>query len=125
MFSMELNKEIVAAARSFGQALRKDTYIQAYLEAVADIQADQEARTLEKRLYDLFDMLSARQHAGEQLSHAEIDEFYQLRAQVQAHPSISKRDAILRVLNPFLAETADEISGQLGVDYVNMVTGAR
>ena len=55
----------------------------------------------------------------------EIRQLLKTLDEIMAHPSISKRDAILRVLNPFLAETADEISGQLGVDYVNMVTGAR
>jgi hypothetical protein len=55
----------------------------------------------------------------------EIRQLLKTLDEIMAHPSISKRDAILRVLNPFLAETADEISGQLGVDYVTMVTGAR
>jgi hypothetical protein len=55
----------------------------------------------------------------------EIRQLLKTLDEIMAHPRISKRDAILRVLNPFLAETANEISGQLGVDYVNMVTRSR
>lgn len=119
---MELSEEIIAAAQSLGQALRQDRDVQAYLKTLADIEADPEARALEKHLFDLYDLLTTRQHAGEQLNRAEIDEFYQMRFQVQAHPHISRRNAMLRALNPFLADTADEISAQLGVDYVNLVT---
>ena len=119
---MELSEEIIASARSLGQVLRQDRDVQAYLKTLADIEADPEAHALEKHLFDLYCLLTTRQLAGEQISRAEIDEFYQMGSQMQAHPRISRRNAMLRALNPFLADTADEISAQLGLDYVNLVT---
>ena len=117
---MLLNEEITTAAQSLGKALRKDSYLRDYLEAVERFKADPEASELEARLYSLFDQFTARQQAGEQLSREEVDGFYALRNQVGVNPRVAERDSVLQALKPYLAEIADEISSMLGVDYIDL-----
>jgi cell fate (sporulation/competence/biofilm development) regulator YlbF (YheA/YmcA/DUF963 family) len=119
---MHLSDNIITAARSLGRTLRKDADIQAYLAALERLEADQEAQELEGRLYDLFDQLTTRQQAGEQLSRTEIEAFYALRSQVRANPHISERDAVLQALKPFLADIVEVISSRIGADYTALVT---
>jgi cell fate (sporulation/competence/biofilm development) regulator YlbF (YheA/YmcA/DUF963 family) len=117
---MLLNEDITTAAQLLGKALRKDSYLRDYLEAVERLKADSEASELEARLYRLFEQLTARQQAGERLSREEVDSFYALRNQVQANQLVAERDSFLQGLKPYLAEIADEISGMLGVDYTEL-----
>lgn len=114
---MELPEEIKNAAQALGKSLRQDDFMRAYLEAIEEFQADPEARELEQQLYTTYNALIARQQAGEQLTREDTQPFYELRRQVQTHPLISKRDNELRLIKPYLAEIADEISAILGVDY--------
>lgn len=117
---MELSKEIKNAAQVLGKSLHEDEFLRAYLEAVAEFQADPKARQLEEQLYATYNALIARQGAGEQLSREETQEFYELRRQVQTHPLISKRDNELRLIKPHLVEIADEINAPLGVDFTTL-----
>lgn len=118
---MELPEEIKNAAQMLGKSLRQDAMISAYLEAVAEFMADPEARKLEEQLYALYDALVARQSAGEQLSREDTQPFYDLRRRVQTHPLISRRENELRLIKPYLADLADEISAFLGIDYTMLV----
>jgi cell fate (sporulation/competence/biofilm development) regulator YlbF (YheA/YmcA/DUF963 family) len=118
---MYLSDETISAARSLGRILRKDAYVQAYLAVLERVEADKEAQELESRFYNLFEQLTTRQQAGEQLSRTEIDAFYALRSQVRANPHISERDAVLQVLKPFLADIAELISSRIGEDYAGLV----
>ncbi len=114
---MDLTETLKNAALALGKSLRQDDFMRAYLEALEAFQADPEARRLEEQLYATYDALVARQQAGEQISREEIQQFQELRRQVQTHPLISKRENELRLIRPYLADIADEISALLGVDY--------
>jgi cell fate (sporulation/competence/biofilm development) regulator YlbF (YheA/YmcA/DUF963 family) len=114
---MELPEEIKNAAQALGSSLRQDNMVRAYLEAVEEFMADPEARQLEEQLYTIYNALVARQASGEQLSREDTQPFYELRRQVQTHPLISKRENELRLIRPYLADLADEISVFLGTDY--------
>ena len=117
---MILPEEIKNAAQALGKSLYKDDFMCAFLHTVDEFQADPEARQLEEQLYATYNALIARQGAGEQLSREDTQPVYELRRQVQAHPLISKREDELRLIKPFLAEVADEISASLGVDYTTL-----
>jgi cell fate (sporulation/competence/biofilm development) regulator YlbF (YheA/YmcA/DUF963 family) len=114
---MELPEEIKNAAQALGRSLREDDFMRSYLKAVEEFNADLEARKLEEQLYATYNDLLARQQAGEPLSREETQSFYELRRRVQSHPLISARENELRLIKPYLAEIADEISARLGVDY--------
>lgn len=117
---MRLPEEIKNAAQALGKSLHEDDTMRAYFEAVEEFRANREARELEEQLYTTYNALVARQGAGEQLSRDETQAFYELRRRVQMHPLISKRDDELRLIKPYLAEVADEISALLGVDYTTL-----
>ena len=55
--------------------------------------------------------------AFEILDQEDTRPFFVLRQQVQNHPLVAKRNEMLRLAKPYLAEVADEISFPLGVDY--------
>ncbi len=114
---MELTEEIQTAASQLGQSLRQDEHVRAYLDSLKEFQSDPEASALEKKLYEVYETLLARQQAGEQLSQEDIRPFNELRGQVQSHPLISRRNDMLRLVKPYLNQVAEEISFPLGVDY--------
>lgn len=113
-----LSKELTEAAEALGQALRETELVQMFLEAHAQVRADPEASALEDRLWDMYENLLARQHAGERISRTEIDEFNVLRMQVQKQSLIADRDMALTVLKGYLAEVAQDLSNALGLDYI-------
>jgi cell fate (sporulation/competence/biofilm development) regulator YlbF (YheA/YmcA/DUF963 family) len=117
---MKLSDELEQAAQALGQSLRATEHVQTYLEAQVRVQADPEASSLEERSSKLYDDLSARQQAGEQLAESEVEEFYALRSQAQGHPLIADRDLALNQLKGYLAEVALDLSNVLGVDYTTL-----
>lgn len=114
---MNISEDIKTAARLLGKSLREDETLRPYYAALIRYQADEEARLLEEQLYTTYYSLLARQQAGEILSHEETQAFYDLRRKVQTHPLIAQRENELRLIKPYLAEVADEISAVLGMDY--------
>ena len=114
---MDLPEAIKNTAQALGKSLREDDLMRAYFAALGEFQANLEAVELEQRLYRLYEVLITRQQAGEELSREDTQEFFELRSRVYAHPLISKRDEELRLIKPYLAEIADEMSAVLGVDY--------
>jgi hypothetical protein len=118
---MPLTEEIKIAALELGQALRQDDDVLMYLDALRECQSDPVVSALEKKMYDVYEGLIARQQAGEQLSQEETSAFYELRQQVLSHPLIFKRHEMLRFIRPRLAQIAEEISFVLGVDFAAIV----
>lgn len=116
---MPLTEEIKIAALQLGQALRQDEDVLMYLNALQEVQADPTASALEKKMYDVYEGLIARQQAGEQLSQEETSAFYELRQQVLSHPLISKRHEMLRFIRPRLAQIAEELTFVLAVDFAS------
>lgn len=114
---MMISEEIKTAARLLGKSLHEDETLLSYFDALRRFQADEEARLLEEQLYTTYHNLLARQQAGELLSREETQAFYELRRKVQTHPLIAQRENELRLIKPYLAQVADEISAILGVDY--------
>lgn len=114
---MNIAEEIETAARLLGKSLREDDTLRPYFDALRQFQADEEAKQLEEQLYTTYHNLLARQQSGEMLSREETQAFYELRRKVQTHPLIAQRENELRLIKPYLAKVADEISAILGVDY--------
>jgi cell fate (sporulation/competence/biofilm development) regulator YlbF (YheA/YmcA/DUF963 family) len=119
-----LSEELIAAAQALGRSLRATREAQAYFEAQARLQLDPEAGPLDERLSSLYEELTARQRAGEQLAETEVDKFYALRNQVQSQPLITARDSALSQLKSYLAQAAADLSNNLGVDYTALARRA-
>lgn len=118
---MEISLEIQQLAQALGEALQEHPDVCAYLEACERVRTDGETSALEKRLYELYQNLLARQQSGEQIPRHLIDEFYALRERVFTHPLVIERESALKVIKSLFIEIANEISTPLGVDYTALV----
>lgn len=114
---MELTEEIQEAARKLGQALREDDFVRGYLEAVEAVQRDPAARELEEQFLAAAKAYVGREKAGEAIGAEERKRLAELRHQAHMNELISRREAELEMIKPYLAGVADEISQQLGMDY--------
>lgn len=114
---MDLPDTLREAAETMGRLLGESDVVQAYREAQARLEADPEAHALDERFRALYQGLSVRQQAGEELPQDELDEFYALRNQVRYHPLIAERDFALRELQGYFADVALELGIQLGADF--------
>jgi len=114
---MNLSPEIEQAARALGQNLHNQEVTRAYLGARQRVETDPEASALEKEMYAWYEVLTARQQAGEQLSRDEVEAFHALRNRFFNHHLVSERETALRPLKSLFAEVAVEISFPLGADY--------
>ena len=118
--TLQLPAALHEAARAFGQAIRTDDFVSAYLEARSRYAADAMAVELEQQLSSLYEELLVRQQAGETLSQEQRTAFYDLRRRAQTRPSIVAREEALAQLKPVLANLAGEISASLEVDYTTL-----
>lgn len=114
---MVIPEELKQAAQALGQSLRASETVQSYLDAQARLAADPEASSLEERASKLYQVLTARQQAGEELTQAQVDEYYALRSRVQRHPLVAERDLALTQVKSYLAQVALDLSHELGMEY--------
>jgi len=116
----ELPQDIQEAARTLSQFILADPQAKSYQAAVIALENDPQASALEKRYMDLYTHLTARQQKGEQLSQQEVEPFYTLRAEYSAHPLVTARNDAIGAFKPLLAEAAEQISAQLGMDFTEL-----
>ena len=114
---MALDNELKQAADNLGQRLRRHETVQAYLAAVAELEANQEMAARDAQYQEMYQSLIARQRAGEQLTNAEVEAFQTLRSQVQGHPLVMARDMALNDAQRFLVNVGYDLSMELGLDY--------
>jgi cell fate (sporulation/competence/biofilm development) regulator YlbF (YheA/YmcA/DUF963 family) len=119
-----LSDELKQAAQALGESLRATEAVQIYLAAQARLRADPEAYSLEDRFLRLYQSLLARQQAGEELTQAEMDEFYALRSQMQRHPLFIERDMALTLLRSTFAVVGLDLSNELGLDFSTLAQEA-
>ncbi len=120
----ELPQDIQDAARSLADAILADSQARAYQSAVQTFEDDPQAVALEKRFMDLYADLIARQQKGEILSQQDMAPFHTLRSEYYAHPLIVARNDALGAFKPLLADTAEQISIQLGLDFTELAHAA-
>ena len=120
----ELPQDIQDAARTLADVILADSQARTYQSAVQTFENDPEAVALEKRFMDLYAELIARQQKGEILSQQDIAPFYTLRSEYYAHPLIVARNDALGVFKPLLADMAEQISVQLGIDFTELAHAA-
>ena len=115
-----MNNELDAAARALGESLRQANAVQTYVQARADCDADAALVAQEAHMQTVYETLLARQQAGEQLTHQEVDAFYALRDQIQSTPRISARDTALADVKRLFVDAGSAINSQLGVDFTKL-----
>jgi cell fate (sporulation/competence/biofilm development) regulator YlbF (YheA/YmcA/DUF963 family) len=116
-----LPNELQQAAEMLGQSLHQHELVQAYLDAVAALEADPETAARERAYQQTYEELLARQRAGERLPPAEVDAFYTLRNEVVSHPLVQARDLALNNAKGVLLNAGYDLSQELGLDYSALV----
>ncbi len=116
----ELPQDIQDAARALIEALQSDPQAKAYQDAVAALLNTPEAAALEKRFMGLYTDLIGRQQKGEALTQEDLAPFYAMRNEYYGHPLIVARDDALGAFKPLLAEAAEQISVQIGFDFIEL-----
>ena len=72
---------------------------------------------LENRLTLLNQKLAEREQAGGRLDRAVVEEYYELKGQVQDHPLINARDNRLENVNALFVQVAQKMTPILGIEY--------
>ncbi len=116
----ELPQEIQDAARLLTEALLADAQAKAYHDALAALANNPEGAALEQRFMDLYTDLLNRQQKGETLSQQDVAPFYAMRDEYYAHPLIVARNDALGAFKPLLTEAAEQISVQIGFDFIEL-----
>ena len=115
-----MNPELLEAARALGENLHQSEPAKAYLKAKAVIVADPQLTEQEMHLLNIYRALVLRQQNGEQFTNQEVQEYNQLREDVQNNPLIRSRDSALGTLKNLFSAAANEITNQLGVDFTKL-----
>ena len=116
----ELPQDIQNAARDLANALLADPLAKAYQSAIADFDKDIKAAAVEKSFMDLYAGLIKCQHKGESFSQAEAQQFYAMRNQYYTHPLVVSRNNAMGAFKPLLADAAEQISMQIGLDFTEL-----
>ncbi len=119
-----VNVIIQDVARALADAILADSQARGYQSAIRTFEDDPQVVALEKRFMDLYAELIARQQKGEILSQQDMAPFYTLRSEYYAHPLIVARNDALSAFKPLLADMAEQISVQLGLDFTELASAA-
>lgn len=111
-----LTPEIEQSAHRLGEALRSSRAMQAYLQASQEVAADPQAGQWSTELESTYACLLERQAAGEIIPLQEIEAFYHLEHQANAHPLLRKQSRALDLLKDLFTETHALLSDELGIN---------
>ena len=114
---MPLTEEIRQAAEKLGSQLGADPSVREYVNLVVQSQQDTELVDLEEKAGQLYQKLIERQQNGEVVDQADINEYYNLKGQVQDHLLIASREDRLEAVKAVFAQTAQRITSVLGIEY--------
>ncbi len=120
----ELPQNIQDAARALAETILANPQARAYQSAIQTFEDGPQAVALEKRFMDLYVELIARQQKGEILNQQDLAPFYTLRSEYYSHPLIVARNDALGLFKPLLADAAEQISVQLGIDFTELARAA-
>ena len=114
---MPITEEIRQAAENLGKQLGAHPSVQDFVSLEQEIQQDARIVELENRLTLLNQKLSEREQAGGVLDRADVEEYYELKSQVQDQPLINARDNHLEIVNALFVQVAQRMTPILGIDY--------
>ena len=117
---MELTNEIKQAAEDLGKRLGTEAGVQEYVNLKMRTQQDVEVAGLEAKYNRLYQKLAERQQKGEVLERSELDEYYEMKRQVEDHSLIDARDIQLEEVKALFTQTAQHMTAILGRDYVTL-----
>ena len=117
---MEITTNIEKQAKKLGELLRESDAVQNYLNTQKQFEEDQIAQALQQQFTQTYERLTQKQDFEGELTDKEIQEFNQLRFQLQTHPLITERDAALAEVRSLFTHLSTLIQVTLGLDFANM-----
>jgi hypothetical protein len=115
---VELTDALKQSALNLGQCLKAETRVQEYINLRERALQDSNIVELENKLNQTCEELTIREETGEVLRSFELEQYYALKHQVQRQPLVGLRDAKFEEVKAFLGQTAQQITSNLGIDYV-------
>ena len=118
-----LDPVVEVAAQTLAAQLKALPAIAAFDQAQAELDANEQARTLMSELQELQQDLLQKQQTGT-LTQEEIDEYRRLQREVQDNAVIGAYLETQRQAQAFLPQINAEISQALGFDFSRLATAA-
>lgn len=119
-----LDATVRAAAQALAQKLRESQPIDAFWQARARLEADDQARGLLAELQERQQTLALKQQAGGQITQEEIDALRRLQGDAQSNPIVGAYLEALQQAQAFLPEVNLTISELLGFDFGGLAGAA-
>jgi cell fate (sporulation/competence/biofilm development) regulator YlbF (YheA/YmcA/DUF963 family) len=117
---MQLTNEIEAAAEDLGKRLGAEAGVQEYVNLKLRTQQDIEVAELEAKYNQLYQKLAGRQQKREVLGGSELDEYFELRREIEDNPLIVARNMQLKEVKALFNQTAQHMTAILGIDYATL-----
>jgi cell fate (sporulation/competence/biofilm development) regulator YlbF (YheA/YmcA/DUF963 family) len=117
---MEIEDKLKTRASLFGEMLNQNQTVQNYLAAQSRFENDPSAQALFDEFTQTQQELTLRQRQQEHITDQEIQNYNQLRFQLQTHPLIEERDAALSDVRVLFMNLGMEISARMGIDFANL-----
>ena len=114
---MPITEEIRQAAEQLGKQMAVDPNVQEFVSLKASIQQDPGLVDLENKLANLNQILAEREQTGGSLDRSIVEDFYELKSQLQDHPLLTARDNRLEIVKALFAQVALRMSYHLGIEY--------
>jgi cell fate (sporulation/competence/biofilm development) regulator YlbF (YheA/YmcA/DUF963 family) len=116
---MPITEEIRQAAENLGKKLGANPNVQDFVSIEKKVQQDARVVELENRLALLNQKLSEREQSGGRLDRSVVEEYYELKSQVQDDPLINARDNRLEIVKALFAQVAQRMTPILGIEYTD------
>jgi len=116
---MPITEEIRQAAENLGKQLGANPNVVEFVNLEKDSQHDARVVELETRLALLNQKLAEREQAGGRLDRSVVEEYYELKDQVNDHPLIIARDYRLDVVKALFAQASQRMTPILGIEYTD------
>jgi len=123
-YLMPFTQEIRQAAENLGKQLGEDPSVHEFIRIEQEIQQDGKVVELEAKLAQLNQKLAEHEQTGGRLDRTIVEEYYELKGQVENHPLITARDYQLEFVKALFAQTAQHITAVLGIDYAALASQA-
>ena len=114
---MPITEEIRQAAENLGKQLGANPNVQDFVSLQKEVQQDARVVDLETRFALLNQKLAEREQTGGRLDRSVVEEYYELKDQVNDHPLIIARDYRLDIVKALFAQVAQRMTPILGIEY--------
>jgi len=116
---MPITEEIRQAAENLGKQLGANPRVQDFVSVEKEIQQDARLVDIETRLALLNQKLAEREQTGGRLDRSVVEEYYELKGQVQDQPLINARENRLEIVKALFAQVAHRMTPILGIEYTD------